>query len=86
MRLFGEPLRNLYEPRTSGFRIYDFGNNTYAAFRTIEKTTITRVFSTLEECYAFLKKNEQSILPETEASDQDSPLASWQNVLTVSSK
>jgi len=85
MRLFGEPLRNLYEPRTSGFRIYDFGNNTYAAFRTIEKTTITRVFSTLEECYAFLKKH-HALLPDDVDSDQDSPLASWQNVLTVSSK
>jgi len=72
MRLVGEPLKNIYEPSTKGFRIYDFGNNMYAACRTIQKNTITRMFYTLEECYVFLKKHERAIIEEDA---QDSPLA-----------
>jgi hypothetical protein len=72
MRLAGKPLTNIYEPQTKGFRIYDFGNTMYAACRTIEKNTITKIFCTLDDCYAFLKKHERAIIEER---DQDSPLA-----------
>ena len=76
MRLFGKPLRNLYEPQTKGFRIYYFDNDIYCACRTIEKNTITKMFRTLDECYAFLKKHELAIVKD-ETGGQESPLGTW---------
>lgn len=72
MRLFGEPLRNMYQPQTKGFRIYYFGNDIYCACRTIERNTITAMFRTLDECYAFLK-GELAIVKD-ETGGQESPL------------
>jgi len=73
MRLFGEPLRNMYQPQTKGFRIYYFGNDIYSACRTIGKNTVTGMFRTLDDCYAFLKKHDVELVQD----EQAPPLGGW---------
>lgn len=63
----------MYQPQTKGFRIYYFGNDIYSACRTIGRNTVTGMFRTLDDCYAFLKKHEVEIV-EDETGGQDSPL------------
>jgi len=76
MRLFGEPLRNIYQPPTKGFRIYYFGNDIYSACRTIGRNTVTGMFRTLDDCYAFLKKHEVELV-QNETGGQAPTLGTW---------
>ena len=64
MRIAGKPLTNIYEPPTRGFRLYDFGNGRFQACRSIKKDTVTRTFFTLEDCYKFLEKHKDAIIPD----------------------
>jgi hypothetical protein len=58
-------LDNIYQPKTKGYFIYDYGDGRYQASRMIGAgNSKTRTFFTLEDCYAFLKKHEFAIIPD----------------------
>lgn len=59
-------LVNIHEPKRRGFAIYALPNGVYQAARYIRPgELVNRRFFTLDDCYAFLQKNEHSIIPDT---------------------
>jgi hypothetical protein len=58
-------LVNIHEPPRRGFTIYALPNGVYQAARYIRPgELINRRFFTLEDCYAFLHKHENHIVPD----------------------
>jgi len=58
-------LVNIHEPKRRGFAIYALPNGVYQAARYIRPgELVNRRFFTLDDCYAFLKKNEHHIMPD----------------------
>ena len=66
MRLsINQSKHNLYEPKRPGFTIYKLAGDRYQALRRISQyNTKSKHCFTLEEAYAFLKRNEEAIIPD----------------------
>jgi len=59
------PGKSIYVPKRKHFYIYDIKNGTYQASRYFEKGyTYSKYCDSLEEAYAFLKRNEVEYTPE----------------------
>jgi len=59
------PGKSIYEPKRPYFKIYDMKNGTYQANRYFKPGfTYSKYCDSLEEAYAFLKRNEVEYTPE----------------------
>ena len=59
------PGKSIYEPKRPYFKIYDMKNGTFLACRGFKREfTYSKYCDSLEEAYAFLKRNEFEYTPE----------------------